>query len=147
MTEGRRVLEVATWGTVAFAVTAVAAAVAPGLLWLPAQAVAIALFAVGCGAFVWSYAVAVSRSRTDEISVTGLYFLAGGSAPTPVRRRLMGALVAQLVVAVATAAVRPFTSLAFGVLVPVYGLGLAGLWAARHGTFPPRRARRDDARR
>jgi hypothetical protein len=37
-----------------------------------------------------------------------------------------------------TSAVRPFSSLAFGVLVPVSGLGLMGLWGARYGTFPPR---------
>jgi hypothetical protein len=44
-----------------------------------------------------------------------------------------------VVVAVATAAVRPFTPLAFGILVPLYGLGLAGVWAAAFGTFGPRR--------
>ena len=27
----------------------------------------------------------------------------------------------------------------FSVLVPMYPLGLIGLWGARHGTFPPRR--------
>src|SRR5207248_757919 len=27
----------------------------------------------------------------------------------------------------------------FGILVPLWGLGLAGLWAARHGTFPRRK--------
>jgi hypothetical protein len=27
---------------------------------------------------------------------------------------------------------------AFGVLVPIYGLGLAGLWGARHGHFAAR---------
>ena len=42
----------------------------------------------------------------------------------------------QVVAAVATAAVRPFTSLAFGVLAPMCGLGLIALWAGRHGTFP-----------
>ena len=26
----------------------------------------------------------------------------------------------------------------FGILVPMLPMGLAGLWAARHGTFPPR---------
>jgi hypothetical protein len=50
----------------------------------------------------------------------------------------MSLLAAQVVVAVATAAARPFTTLAFGVLVPVFGVGLNGLWAARHGRFPPR---------
>jgi len=37
-----------------------------------------------------------------------------------------------------TASVRPFTGLAFGILVPTYGLGLVGLWAVRLGEFPPR---------
>jgi hypothetical protein len=45
----------------------------------------------------------------------------------------------QIVVAVATAAARPFTPLAFGILVPLYGLGLAGVWGAAFGTFGPRR--------
>ena len=30
-------------------------------------------------------------------------------------------------------------AVAFGILVPMYGLGMAGLWAARHGEFPDRR--------
>jgi hypothetical protein len=44
----------------------------------------------------------------------------------------------QVVVAVAVASVRPFTALAFSVLVPMLGLGLMALWAARHGRFPPK---------
>ena len=43
----------------------------------------------------------------------------------------------QCVVAVTVASVRPFTVAAFAVLVPMYGLGLNGVWAARHGTFGP----------
>ena len=34
--------------------------------------------------------------------------------------------------------IRPFTPLAFGILVPMLGLGLIALWGARHGTFPAR---------
>jgi hypothetical protein len=54
----------------------------------------------------------------------------------------------------ATALSRPSTdgragsTLAFGVLVPMLGIGLNGLASARHGTFPPRRRREaavDDA--
>ena len=52
---------------------------------------------------------------------------------------MLGGAAAQAVVAVATAAVRPYSPLAFGILVPLWGLGLAGLWAARHGTFPQRK--------
>ena len=32
----------------------------------------------------------------------------------------------------------PGTSLAVGILVPMFGLGLNGLWCAFHGVFPPR---------
>ena len=31
-----------------------------------------------------------------------------------------------------------FTAVAFGVLAPMLGLGLIGLWGARYGTFPER---------
>jgi hypothetical protein len=48
-------------------------------------------------------------------------------------------LAVEILVALTTASVRPFTSLAFGVLAPVYGLALAGLWGAQYGTFKPRR--------
>ena len=43
------------------------------------------LFAIGVFAFLWSYWNAVQRSRTDEISVTQLYFLMGEPTPSPVR--------------------------------------------------------------
>jgi hypothetical protein len=35
---------------------------------------------------------------------------------------------------------KPGSTLAFGVLVGMCGLGLNGLWAAKHGTFGPRRS-------
>ena len=54
-------------------------------------------------------------------------------------------LVVQTVVGLATAIARseaedgsPGTSLAVGVLVPMFGIGLNGLWCAFHGVFPPR---------
>ena len=54
---------------------------------------------------------------------------------------MMASLAAEVVVALATASARPFTSLAFGILAPVFALGLAGLWGARFGTFGPRSAK------
>jgi len=50
----------------------------------------------------------------------------------------MGALSIQVVVGFTAASFRPFTTVASAVLVPVFGLGLAGLWGARHGSFGPR---------
>jgi hypothetical protein len=99
---------------------------------------ALVWFALGCVVFLWAYVISLERSRTEELAVTTIYFLAG-SAPRSVRLSLMASLAAQLIIAFAAASLRPFTGLAFGILVPMYGLGVAGLWAARHGTFPPRR--------
>jgi hypothetical protein len=101
-------------------------------------AVSIALFVVGCGAFLVAYARAIRRSRTAEIGIGGLYFLAGSTAPRPVKFPMLGALAAQIVVALATAGARPFTSLAYGILAPVFGIGLNGLWSSRYGRFGAR---------
>lgn len=124
-------------GTGVFAAVATIATVFPDEAARPAAVVDGVLFAIGVVASLWAYAVAVGRSRTDAIGIAGLFFLSG-SAPTQVRRRLLGAFAVQVVIAVVTASIRPYTSVAFGILVPMFGLGLAGLWGAKHGTFPAR---------
>ena len=134
--EGQAIITVSWWGTALFAVTAVGATMWSDLR-LPAAVVALTLFAIGCVVFLVAFAIAVARSTTDAIGIGGLYFLAG-SAPPGVRRSLMGALAVQVAVALVTASIRIFTSLAFGVLVPIFGLGQAGLWAARYGRFDRR---------
>jgi hypothetical protein len=136
---GAGIVNLAWAGTGAFVAVAVAGVLAPDSFGPVVAGVSLLLFAVGCVAFLWGYALAISRSRRDQISIAGLYFLQG-SAPREVRRRLLIALAVQVGAAVAAASIRPFTSVAFGVLVPVFGLGLCGLWAARHGTFEPRPA-------
>ena len=108
-----------------FSVVAIAVGVALDRLKVLIVAVSLVLFAVGCVAFLWAFAIAVNRSRTDAIGIGGLFFLQD-SAPRPVQVRLLGALAVQVVVAVATAAVHPFTSQAFAVLAPMFGLGMAG---------------------
>jgi hypothetical protein len=132
------VQQAAVGGTAVFTVAAVAATLWPDALGVPVAVLDVVLFAAGCLAFAWSFFVVVGRSRHELVSVPGTYFLTGGVAPPGVRRILLGALAVQTVVAFATASIRPFTALAFGILVPTYGLGLCGLWAALHGTFPPR---------
>jgi hypothetical protein len=142
---GDRIVQASWAGTALFTVTAGLAVVAR---WAagPALVVAVVLFAAGVAAFVAAYVRAVSRSRTDQIAPMALFFLEG-CAPPPVRRQLLGSAAVEVAVALATAAARPNTSLAFGILVPVYGVALAGLWGARHGRFarraaPPTRRRR-----
>ena len=149
-TAGANIVRASWTGTVALTVAGVAGVVAPHpLAWL-AFAVSLGLFLAGCAVFVWAFVVAVGRSRTDEISVVNL-FLLSGNVPATVRTQLLGSLIVEIVVAIGTAAARPYTIAATAILAPVYGLAVCGLWAARHAAFPPRTApdprRRDPKRR
>jgi hypothetical protein len=133
-------------GTVGFTITAVFAAVvfSTAAQWVGAIT-AMALFAVGVFAFIWSFWHAVQRSREEQIGVMQVYLLLGEPTPARVRRIMLAMLAIQTTVALATALGRsesddgsPGTSLAVGILVPMFGLGLNGLWCAFHGVFPPR---------
>ena len=141
MTPGAPIVRASWWGTAAFTLSAVGAAFAPDALGGVAFVVAVVLFVAGCAAFAAAYARALGRSRRELVAVSNLFFLTGETAPPAVRRNLLGALALQTTVALATAIARPYTSLAAGTLVPVYGLALCGLWASRHGTFGPRTPR------
>lgn len=137
-------------GTILFTVSAVLAAVVFEGVWKSqGVVVALALFGAGVIAFVSGYWRAVQRSRRDVMAVTELYFLVGPHVDTRTARIMNGLLVIQVTVAVATALSRsstpgadgtssPGSTLAFGVLAPVFGLGLNGLWSSVHGRFPPR---------
>jgi hypothetical protein len=102
------------------------------------------LFAIGVATFIWGYFSAVQRSRGDEISVAGLFFLIDGVATNSVMRLMNSALAIQVVVGLGGAIIRRSTdgvsgsTLAFGVLVPLLGLGLNGLWASKYGSFGKR---------
>ncbi len=134
---GARIVLVSRVGTAVFVATAAAAVIDRDTFGLVAVAVDLVLFLVGCVVFLWAFGVAVGRSRTDAIGIGGLYFLQG-SAPKPIQVALLVPFAVQVAVALVTAGLRPFTSLAFGVLVPMFGLAQAGLWGARHGHFGSR---------
>ena len=119
---------VAWYATAAFAVTAVAGVAVPALR-IVAVAVALALFVAGAALMTATLVIGAGRSRTDNVDIGGLFF---SQAPGTLRL----ALAAQALIGLVTATLR--ASAAFGVLVPVFGLGLCGLWGARHGTFPAR---------
>ena len=135
---GRRLIQLAYVGTALFTVVSVVEVVLMSWTRPIAVAVDLILFGIGCTMFLVSYAIAISRSRTEEIGVASLYFFTNRVAPKSVQVRLLGAFAVQCVVAITVASVRPFTTAAFSVLVPMFGLGINGLWAARHGTFGPR---------
>ena len=124
--------------------TAVAAVVFTPATRAAGVAIDLVLFGIGVAAFIWGYFSAVQRSRVDEISVASLYLLTSQVANKQVQKTMNGCLIAQLVVGLAGAIARSSTdgkagsTLAFGVLVPLLGLGLNGLWASQFGTFTPR---------
>ncbi|MEZ5320572.1 MAG: hypothetical protein R2698_00495 [Microthrixaceae bacterium] len=104
---------------------------------LGAAVVDLVLFAGGLVAFGVALLVGARRSRTADMTMAGWWFL-DGSAPARVRRIMLGCIAAQTAIGLAGAAARPFTAMAFGVLVPTLGLGLTGCWGARFGMFGSR---------
>lgn len=100
-------------------------------------AVSLLEFAVGTLVFLAAFWRAIDRSRTEAIGIGGLFF-AAGTAPKRVQVRLLGSFVVQTVAAIVFASIRLYSSLAFGILAPMWSLGLTGLWVALHGTFPER---------
>jgi hypothetical protein len=138
----------ASWtGTAIFVVGAVVASLVASAR-LAVAVLDFALFLGGCVVFFWALAVAAQRSRDREIGLWNL-FLLDDVAPSTVRTPLLAALAVQIAVALGTAWVA--VPLAFGILVPVWGLSCSGLWGAKYGRFgprrqpPPRRRRRDEA--
>ena len=77
-------------GTGAIVVTSVAAAAAPDTFGSVHAVLSVVLFVVGTGAMLWAYALGVSRSRTELVSIPGLFFLADDVRPAAVRRALRG---------------------------------------------------------
>jgi hypothetical protein len=126
-----------------FVAAAAAGVVDPDTLAWGTAAVSVAMFVAGCVTFLWAFAIAVGRSRMEAVTLGGVYFVSG--APAAARRPLLGALAVQVVVALTAAIVRIYTPVAFVTLAPMFGLGVAGLWGARHATFPAR-DRRDPRR-
>ena len=96
---------------------------------------------------LWAYAAALERSRTDDVGVANLYLLTGTTAAPPVSATRCGAAwarrsssrIAGATIGVVGLDEGRLNALAFGVLVPMFGIGANGLWAARHGRYEPRR--------
>jgi hypothetical protein len=134
---GQRIVRASWAGTAVFVLSSGIAAAARGATPV-ALGIALLMFVAGLGCYAAALAQAVARSRIDDVSVGGLFFLMDGVAPRRVAAHLLGSFSVEVVAAVVTAGVRINSSLAFGILAPVYGLSLVALWAARHGRFPVR---------
>ncbi len=124
-------------GTGALLVAGVAGVASPDDFGGLTAIVSGGLFAVGVVAFLYGYAAGVVRSGDEHVTLAGLFFLAQ-TAPKVIRFRLRIAFAVQIVLAVAAAVARPYTSVAFAVLAPMLGLGLMATWGARYGAFRPK---------
>ncbi|HSP04377.1 MAG TPA: hypothetical protein VLR27_12785 [Acidimicrobiales bacterium] len=138
--EGAALVQLSFVGTAALLVAAVAGVLSPDGAGVLTAWVSGVLFAIGVVLFLWGYAVGVVRSREEQITLGGLFFLSG-TAPKVVRFRLRIAFAVQVAAAFVAASLRPYTAVAFAVLAPMLGLGAMAMWGARHGTFH----RKDDA--
>jgi hypothetical protein len=134
---GSRLLRLNALGTGAFVVSAASGVINKS--WIPFAAIVSGLlFSIGVAAMLWTFGRAVGRSRTEAIGMGGLYFLAGDTAPAFLRRPFMVLLAIQVIVGFAAAGSQVYTAMAACVLVPVFGIGMGGLWGSRYGVFPPR---------
>ena len=130
-----RIIRVDAMGTVVFLLATLLASVATSG-WTGALNFAVSgvLFLGGCVAFAVGFLKAVNRSRTEVIDLAGLFYLTGAAGREP-RRAMLGLWFVQI----AAATVSVFTvSPPWGVMAPVWGIGLLTLWSARHGRFPER---------
>ncbi len=107
--------------------------------------VSMVLFAIGVVTTLLAYTRALERSRLEEVGVANLFLLTGETAPRPVRRIMSWALTVQILAAITGAWIGVvgldkgrLNALAFGVLVPMFGVGMNGMWAAGNGSYGPR---------
>jgi hypothetical protein len=122
-------------GTAVFAVTTAVGAVVPSAR-IGVVGIDLLLMLLGSLLYFWGWAVAAGRSRDSEISLWNLILLED-AAPRRVRFQLLGAVGVQVIVAAATCWIT--AALAFGWLVPLWGLAHCEYWGARYGTFLPRK--------
>jgi len=129
-----RAIVAASWSTLGvFAIIAICDAAGLHVLNTPATVVSVALFFASLPIWIYAFGLALVRSaRGDDIAVSTWVFLTS-SAPRELRAQLLGATGLCVVVALATAWANPFS-----VLVPMFQLGCAALWGARHGVYPAR---------
>ena len=112
------------------------------LTWAVAETLDLA-YAILCGAvlvvgmalFLLGFWNGVQRSRAEAVTLAGLLGVSTGHVGSVQRRRLWVANLVQVVIAIVFASLRPFSQQAFGLLVPMFGIGLAALWGSRFAVF------------
>ncbi len=132
--QARYYISAAWLGIGVFAAVSIPAAALPDTLGVLNAVVSLVLFGIGCIGFIWAFFISAARSRTEQLHIAGIYFLSK-SAPPYLAWYFRFQLIIICVIAFTTAGIRPFTALAFGILTPVYIMGVMGLWGAKWGSF------------
>ncbi|MFA5564815.1 MAG: hypothetical protein WC184_02825 [Acidimicrobiia bacterium] len=132
----------ATWaGTALLVVVSVLGLVAIDAFAPVVVGVSGVMFLAGSALFFVAYAKAIGRSRFELIGIGGLYFLSGNTAPKHIRTSMMWSFGLEVALVIGLIVAKPFSSMVFTALAPVYPIGLAGMWAALYGQFPARPAK------
>ncbi len=127
--------------TVVAVLATAAAVIVPASRWA-LVGVSVFAFVAGSALLAGGVAVGSSRSRFERVTLGGLLLAAPPHLDGRLRRPLRLLATIQTVVGVAAAVARPFTTVVFAVLVPMFGLGVMAWLGGRHGRFDPI----DDAR-
>ena len=135
--DGQAILNWSWFGTVVFCVAAIPATIWPSWFQWPFMAVSMGMFLAGTVLLAWALWIAVQRSRYFVVGIGGLFFTVG-SAPVQVQKILLSSLCFEVVVGFLAATLRIYTPVTFGILAPVWALGLTSLWCARFGSFEVR---------
>ena len=142
-----RLVRANLFGTLVFVVALAVAVPFKAHRWAQVLVVAVSLvlFAAGVACSLWAYARALDLSRVREVGVANLFLLTGSTAPAPLKRLMSVAWAVQIIAAIIGASIgmsglqkSQLNPLAFGVLVPMFGIGMNGAWAALYGAFGPR---------
>lgn len=99
------------------------------------------LSALGVMLFLLGFWNGVQRSRIEDVNLSGLLAVAPSHVGRAAALRIWLVIVAQIAIAATGTALRPFTQQTFGLLVPMFGVGLAALWGSRYAKFHPREDR------
>ncbi len=136
-----KIIQASFVGTAVFGVASLATYLLADRLDVVFAIISVALFVIGTlllGLGIWN---GIQRSRVDTVTLTGLLSVDSSHVPPSARNRLWLSVTLQIIIAVLFGSLRPFTEQAFGLLVPILGLGFAGLWGSRFAAFHPREDR------
>lgn len=140
MLNERVLFAVAIWGVSIFLATATFATIFPtvfeGALLTLNTVVSFLLFGIGVLTFIYALVIAANRSRHELLDIAGIFWLT--SAPKRTAWRYRSLLLIIICLAFATGGIRLYTAVAFGLLTPMFVLGIMGVWGAKWGEYKKR---------